>query len=225
MILGNPSFRTSDGAACELRFFCGHSQIAIVHYDLVQEMQVTESAESLSFFSARLTAPPGTGLPKLSHADVVEIWTSQAGAPLQFTFRHTVDWRRAEYDSDEETIELEGRGTCSRLVDERCDLSFSGTLPSLLSELCAEHDVVADVTDLANTRAVDFYASAPSAYGAMRLICGAAQLNARGTPSGVQIASIGSAQTRLRKGPVATIGPKDILSAKVESGRRVRKRT
>lgn len=226
MILGEPDHRGPEGARYELRFFSDQNPVIVVHSNLIRSINNRQSAGAVDYLSVSLEGPRGSGIAGLPRIGVIELWCADNDdTELILAARTQIDWCEATYDKETERTQFEGRSVCAQLIDQRCDIVYSGGLLAGLSGIAHAHGVSLEAPDLDDSQQVDFYAAAPSAYGLIRLVCGAAGLLLSATPIGIRIESISRAKKRLYQGPAVTLSSDEVTSGKVESGRRVRKRS
>ncbi|XXX73296.1 hypothetical protein WMF30_37175 [Sorangium sp. So ce134] len=174
----------------------------------------------MNVLEVRLSAPAGSGILKLPHDAIIELWGHYPNRGSHRLAIAKIDYWNAAREAHDE-VEIQGRSPCAVLIDQPTTLTHEGRLGELLDKV-SEGKVrfPRGIPDIQ----VSAFVRAPSAYGAMRLIATSMGLLIQDDGDKFQILTSKAARENLRGRPVARISDPDILNANFRKGNPVRKR-
>lgn len=221
--IGDPQLRSKDGSTFKLCFLGGGLLIATVYQDRLMEFELNKRTSGVGLLKARLRGPRGEGLGRLHEADIIEAWSGETEGEYECIGVTLLEYIEGstEEDGSFELVEIQGRSPCGSLIDVPASLQHVGTWRSLLEALApGQLTLSAGIPD----GPVSAYISAPSTYGALRLLASTRGLVLRDAGSNFDVLTRAELMDLIHSRPPATITASETLKARVTKGNRIKER-
>jgi hypothetical protein len=218
--IGDPTSVSRNGSRLELRFTNDDGVFAIVYNDCVENYSLTKVAGAVDLLELSLRAPRTSGLGLLREEAIIEMWLHDARGSIR------VGLIRSEHvaggaDETGQHISIQGRSPCGHLIDESISLDKMGTLRELI-EAVAPGEI--DISEGVPSTQVSAYLSAPSTFGALRLLATSMALVVRDAGTRVAVATRTEVMEQIRARPVAKLTDREITKASFSRGTPLRTR-
>lgn len=226
--IGDPDHVAPDGSQSDVRIFVRGAPYAIIGGDLVRKFSVNTHATGTTVVELSVAAPADAGLARIfpaksDNADFeIEVWAAKAGQPKVRLGGAVLDYYEARVESGNVVVDMQGRGALRTLIDTPVHLAHLGTVEQLLRAISG-NGILLVASDLP-PGPVSAWVNAPSAYGAIRLVCSSLDLVAHEKESQLLVTSRAASREALRRAQPSTIRDEHILNSHMTKGTPIRRR-
>ncbi|HTT75682.1 MAG TPA: hypothetical protein VMF50_06825 [Candidatus Binataceae bacterium] len=212
----------------ELKVFdSAGQQVATFKDSTFRKMSITMAVSCIPYCEAVLVADKAEAIKFIQVGNVIENWVGRAGQPETMSIRAVIEFVAARTGSEAEegtaVIELQARSNVSSCMDSPFSGTGSGSLSDLVTTIIRPHQIRLQVET--NVNKIEYFADVESAYAALLLLGLTFKAIVITDRDGqIRFLDLPTFLAEENEKPIKTIAGTDILGARMQQGRPVRRR-